>query len=137
MGDSELDAIRQARLQQLKQQSGNGAGATRASGGAGRGGNGEPSKEDQEAQAEYRHTILATILSNEARERLARIAIVRPDRARGVEDLLISMAQRGQLGGQKVSEPQLIGLLDQISQREGGSDKQKITVSQNIFMDLR
>lgn len=42
-----------------------------------------------------------------------RIALVRPERARGVEDLLARMAQGGQLRG-RVSEDQLIGVLDQV-----------------------
>lgn len=44
---------------------------------------------------------------------VSRIALVRPERARGIEQLLMRMAQGGQLRG-KVSEDQLIGVLDQV-----------------------
>jgi len=42
--------------------------------------------------------------------------MVKADKARGVEDLLLRMAQTGQLRGQ-VSESQLIGLLEQLNQQ--------------------
>lgn len=45
---------------------------------------------------------MAQILSPEARERLARIRIVKEEKARGVEEMLIRMAQSGQIRG-KVS----------------------------------
>jgi programmed cell death protein 5 len=45
---------------------------------------------------------------------VSRIALVRPERAKGIEQLLMRMAQGGQLRG-KVSEDQLIGVLDQVS----------------------
>ena len=37
------------------------------------------------------------VLLPAARERLARIALVKPDKARGVEDLVLQAAQRGQI----------------------------------------
>lgn len=48
---------------------------------------------------------------------VARISIVKADKARAVEDLLIRMVQTGQIRG-KVSESQLIGLLEQINQQQ-------------------
>ena len=48
---------------------------------------------------------------------VSRIALVKPSKATAVQDLLIRMAQSGQVR-QKISEQQLIGLLDQI---EGGA----------------
>ncbi|RKP17667.1 hypothetical protein ROZALSC1DRAFT_16115 [Rozella allomycis CSF55] len=63
---------------------------------------------------EMRHSFLAQILTNEARERLSRIAIVKPEKARVVEEMLIRMRQTGQIR-QKVDEDQLKGLLEQIS----------------------
>lgn len=45
---------------------------------------------------------------------MSRIALVKPDRARGIEQLLMRMAQSGQLRG-RVSEEQLLGVLDQVS----------------------
>jgi programmed cell death protein 5 len=43
--------------------------------------------------------------------------MVKADKARAVEDLLIRMAQTGQLRG-KVSESQLIEILEQINQQQ-------------------
>ena len=45
---------------------------------------------------------------------MSRISIVKPEKARGVEDLLIRMAQSGKLRGQ-VTEPQLVQYLEQIN----------------------
>ena len=47
-------------------------------------------------------------------EIVSRIALVKPDRARAIEQLLMRMAQSGQLRG-RVSEDQLIDVLDQVS----------------------
>lgn len=44
---------------------------------------------------------------------VSRIALVKPDRARAIEQLLARMAQSGQLRG-RVSEDQLIDVLDQV-----------------------
>ncbi|ORZ36674.1 PDCD5-related protein [Catenaria anguillulae PL171] len=52
-----------------------------------------------EKAEEMRKTMLMSILDTEARERLARIAIVKPANARAVEDMVIRMAQTGQLRG--------------------------------------
>lgn len=62
---------------------------------------------------------MSQILSPEARERLSRIALVKPDRARAIEQLLARMAQSGQLRG-RVSEDQLIDVLDQVEAMEKG-----------------
>ncbi|CAG8856388.1 16890_t:CDS:2, partial [Gigaspora margarita] len=53
---------------------------------------------------------LIQILDNEAQEKLTRISIVKAEKARTVEDLLIRIARSGQLRG-KVNESQLIDLL--------------------------
>ncbi|KAJ3290328.1 hypothetical protein HK104_006847 [Borealophlyctis nickersoniae] len=73
---------------------------------------------------EMRRGMLIQILDNEARERLARIKIVKEDKARAVEDMLIRMAQTGQLRG-KVSEPQLIDMLEQLSEQHQKETKIK------------
>ncbi|KAK9811763.1 hypothetical protein WJX72_009653 [[Myrmecia] bisecta] len=123
MGDDpELEAIRQRRMQQLMSQYGKGGGM----------GGGMPSQEDQEqkeeqqrAQEEQRQTMLISILQPQARERLARIALVKPEKARGVENILLQMAQRGQIV-EKVSEERLISLLEQINEQQ--ATKTKVTI---------
>jgi programmed cell death protein 5 len=56
--------------------------------------------------------------------------MVKADKARAVEDLLIRMAQAGQLRG-KVSESQLIEILEQINQQQ--KPETKIVVSTNFL----
>lgn len=55
---------------------------------------------------------------------VARISLVKPEKAQRVEDMIIHAAQSGQLGG-KVDEANLINLLDQISEKQQHT---KITV---------
>lgn len=54
--------------------------------------------------------------------------MVKADKARAVEDLLIRLAQSNQLRG-KVSEQQLIDLLGKINQQEPSASQTKIVVS--------
>lgn len=49
---------------------------------------------------------------------VSRIALTRPEMASRVEDLLVRMGQAGQIRGQ-VSDEQLKGLLQQVSQAQG------------------
>ncbi|RKO97322.1 DNA-binding TFAR19-related protein, partial [Caulochytrium protostelioides] len=123
MEDDELAAIRARRMAEMKQAAGGGggggfgglpAGLRPGSGGpSGPGGGGNDQEKARQAD-EMRRGILHQILDSAARERLARIKMVKEDKGRAVEDLLIRMAQTGQLGG-KVGENQLIQLLDQIN----------------------
>lgn len=63
-------------------------------------------------------SLLSLFLS---RSVVSRIALVKPSKARAIQDLLIRMAQSGQVR-QKVTEQQLIGLLDQVEgQGPGGA----------------
>jgi programmed cell death protein 5 len=78
--------------------------------------------------------MLAQILDNQARERLSRIAMVKPEKARAVEDLLLKTAQRGGLRS-KVTEPQLIGLLGEIAEQQGGQERGKITFDRRRMDD--
>eukprot|EP00128_Syssomonas_multiformis_P013433 Colp12_sorted_trinity150504_noHs@696 len=83
---------------------------------AGLGGKGGPSKEEQAArQAEARQAILTQVLAQEARARLSNIILVKPDKGRAVEEMIVRMAQTGQLR-KKVDEAELIKMLDQVNQ---------------------
>ncbi|GAA5916044.1 Sdd2p [Sporobolomyces salmoneus] len=129
--DGDLEAIRAKRMAELQGSSSGGGpsssrlppGAAPGAGGAGAGGPGGAGGEDQAAkmaaEEEQRRTIMRQILSNEARERLSRIGLVKPERARSIEQLLMRMAQSGQLRG-RVSEEQLIDVLDQVEAMEKG-----------------
>ena len=66
---------------------------------------------------EQRKAILGQILTNEAKERLANIAVVKPEKAEKLEMLLIQNAQRGKLTG-KITEAQMIDVLEQVSESE-------------------
>ncbi|KDQ59590.1 hypothetical protein JAAARDRAFT_175026 [Jaapia argillacea MUCL 33604] len=114
MEDPELAAIRAARLGQL-QQAGNG--------GAGGQGSGEDEGK-KAAEEQMRRDLLATVLDHAARERLSRIALVSPDRARQIEGILLRMAQTGQLRG-RVSEAQLIELLEQAEDAQSKASGKK------------
>jgi programmed cell death protein 5 len=57
---------------------------------------------------------------------VSRISIVKPEKARSIEDYLLNMAQRGQLAS-KVTEEQLIAMLSQIAEQETAA-KPKIVV---------
>lgn len=91
-------------------------------------------EEQQREAAERRQMMLARVLSSQARERLARIALVKPDKAKGVEDVILRGAQYGQIT-EKVSEERLIQLLEQINEQTQKSTKVVITRRRNVFDD--
>ncbi|KII89236.1 hypothetical protein PLICRDRAFT_601035 [Plicaturopsis crispa FD-325 SS-3] len=78
----------------------------------------QQAKQQQEEQ--MRRDLMATVLDTAARERLARIALVSPERSRQIESILLRLAQSGQLRG-RVSESQLIDLLEQAEEAQGKS----------------
>lgn len=116
--DDDLEQIRARRLAQLQQQYGD---KVQPGGGGGQGGGNaaaqaaaEEKRRDQEA--EMRNSILSQILSQEARSRLATLSVAKPEKAKMVENLLISNAQMGRLPG-KLSEADLKGLLEKVSEQ--------------------
>ncbi|CEP08286.1 hypothetical protein [Parasitella parasitica] len=135
MEDDELQAIRARRLAELQGKSG--SGGSSPSGGF----TGVPSmsgsKEDEDKKGqmeEMRRNMLYQILDNSARERLGRIQMVKADKARAVEDLLIRMAQANQLRN-KVTEQQLIDLLGQINQQDSSSNSRKVVYNRRHYDD--
>lgn len=114
MDDADLQRIRAARLAEL--QSSAPSGPVRAAGAGAAGGQGQKnsSGEDEDAQ---RHAQLSQILDTGARDRLRRIALVKPDRARSVEDLILRMMRSGQIR-QRVKEAELVGLLQEIAEQQ-------------------
>ncbi|KMS96048.1 hypothetical protein BVRB_002480 [Beta vulgaris subsp. vulgaris] len=126
MADPELEAIRQRRMQELMAQ--RGAGSQQ---------NPEQQKAQEEAKMEAeerRQMMLAQILSSEARERIARIALVKPEKAKGVEDVILRAAQMGQIA-EKVSEEKLISLLEQINTQTTKQTKVTITRRRSVLED--
>ncbi|KAJ9061531.1 hypothetical protein DSO57_1019723 [Entomophthora muscae] len=118
MEDQELQQIRAQRMAQLQANVRGGGGDSRGPTAL----SGPPGEDDGKAQKmeELRDRLLLQILDNEARQRLQRISLVKPDKARAVEDRLISLAQSGRLRG-VVTEQALIQFLSQISQAQSGS----------------
>ncbi|KAL2473731.1 double-stranded DNA-binding family protein [Forsythia ovata] len=125
MADPELEAIRQRRMQELMAQRGMG--------------NTDPEQQKSQDEAkreaeEQRQMMLSQILTSEARARLARIALVKPDKARGVEDVILRAAQMGQIA-EEVSEERLISLLEQINTQTTKETKVTIRRRPSILDD--
>ncbi|VFQ58810.1 unnamed protein product [Cuscuta campestris] len=122
MADPELEAIRQRRMQELM--------AQRSAGNPDQ----QKAQEDakREADEERRQLMLSQILTSEARERVARIALVKPEKARGVEDIILRAAQMGQIV-EKVSQEKLIELLEQINTQT--TKQTKVTIQRRRFED--
>ncbi|KAJ7460993.1 PDCD5-related protein [Mycena galericulata] len=85
----------------------------------------EAAKRAQEEQ--MRRDVMATVLDTAARERLSRIALVSPERSKQIEGILMRMVQSGQLRG-RVSEDQLIDLLEQMEEAQGKTTAKKSTI---------
>ena len=74
----------------------------------------EQAKLEELARAEAeRKRILRVILEPEARQRLARLRLVRPEYARFIEDQLILLAQSGRLR-KPITDDQLVKILESL-----------------------
>ncbi len=110
MTDPELERLRRKRMLELQRR----AQAQQAQEGRSE----EERRKEEERRAleeAQRRALLRKILTPEARERLARVRLARPQLAQTVENYLIQMAQSGQLNG-KVDEDQLKKILKQVSE---------------------
>ncbi|RXH99007.1 hypothetical protein DVH24_011332 [Malus domestica] len=140
VADPELEAIRQRRMQELMAQHGVGG-----SGGQQQNPEQHKANEDAKREAEERRQMmLSQIVSGEARERIARIALVKPEKARGVEDVILRAAQMGQIVEKKqsahyfsfqVSEEKLISLLEQINNQTNKQTKVTIQRRRSVLED--
>lgn len=66
---------------------------------------------------ETRSNALSQLLDSTARARLSTLSLVKPQKARAVQDLILRMAQTGQIR-QKLSEGELVQLLERVSEKE-------------------
>lgn len=105
--DKELEEIRRRKMEALQQQQQQ-----------------EEVQAEQDAQYEQqRQAVLRKILSPEARERMARLRIARPDFAEAVENQLIMLAQQGQLRA-VIDDASLVQILERLS-----PDKREIKIT--------
>ncbi|XP_060192319.1 uncharacterized protein LOC132621868 isoform X2 [Lycium barbarum] len=127
MADPELEAIRQRRMQELMAQQG--------AGGSQQNPDQQKAQDEAKREADERRQVMLTqILTSEARARVARIALVKPDKAKGVEDVILRAAQYGQIT-EKVSEQKLIELLEQINTQTTKQTKVTIQRRRNVLED--
>jgi programmed cell death protein 5 len=107
----ELDEIRKKRLRELQ----NAAGANEQEEELRR-----QRDEAEEAFERQKQVILRTIMTDEAKQRLSNIKLVKPEMAENIENQLVQLAQSGRLSG-KITEEQLLRLLKQIQDRKRDS----------------
>lgn len=101
MDDSELNAIRAARMAELQKRQ-----SQSASSGA----------------DEQKFSVLSQVLEPSARERLLRVRIVRPDRADQVEQYLMKLIQMGSIT-RKLGEQDIVEILESLSRDEKKQSK--------------
>jgi len=98
--DEELENLRKKKLQEMQEQ-------------AAYQDQMEQQEEQQKQLEEQKKAILRKILTNEARERLGRIRIARPEMVESIENQLIAIAQSGKLKN-KINDEELRMLLSKV-----------------------
>eukprot|EP00245_Coleochaete_scutata_P003754 TRINITY_DN15621_c0_g1_i2.p1 TRINITY_DN15621_c0_g1~~TRINITY_DN15621_c0_g1_i2.p1 ORF type:complete len:128 (+),score=37.28 TRINITY_DN15621_c0_g1_i2:42-425(+) len=126
MDDPELAAIRQKRMQEMM--------AQRGMGGASNPQQQEQQEEQKRDGEERRQMMLSQLLTPEARQRISNIALVKPEKARSVEDMIIQGARYGKIT-EKVSEDRLISLLEQINEQSQKATKVTIQRRRSVLDD--
>ncbi|XP_057328382.1 programmed cell death protein 5 [Microplitis mediator] len=105
MADPELEMIRQQRMAQLRSQYQGGDESKQ-----------KAAEEQRQQQQDMKHSILTQVLDQSARARLNTLSLGKPEKAKMVEEMLVSMAQRRQLTG-KLGEKELISILESVNQQ--------------------
>ncbi|CUM64580.1 uncharacterized protein PRCAT00002188001 [Priceomyces carsonii] len=116
MEDSELNAIRAARLAELQKSSG------------------QPSDASSARNDEAKLSVLSQILETSARERLSRVRMVRPDRADAVEKYIVKMYSMGSIA-RKLTEKDIVEILDGLSRDEKQHTQNKIVFNRKASID--
>ena len=98
--DEELEDLKKKKLQELQQQ-------------MGVQGNLEEEEVQRKKFEEQKKMILRAVLSSQARERLGRIKVARPEVAESIENQIIMLAQSGRLKN-KINDEQLRMLLSKL-----------------------
>ncbi|GAB0086540.1 programmed cell death protein 5 [Sergentomyia squamirostris] len=107
MADDELSAIRSQRLAEMQQQYGSGPEQKQQA---------EAQEERRQQQEEMKNSILAQIMDQSARARLNTLKLSKPEKAQMVEQMIVRMAQMGQLPG-KIDDAQLVQLLESLNKQ--------------------
>lgn len=118
-----MNAIRAARLQELQKNGGQGS----SSGGGGQGVNASGGNGGDRGDSEL-GAMLDKLLEPEARARLSRVNLVRPERARAVEQYVVRLAQSGQVR-RKLTEGDIVEILDGLARDEQKRNETKIVFS--------
>lgn len=100
MDDNELNAIRQARIAEMQKN--------------------QQSSQQSETN-EMKFTMLNQALDTNARERLSRVRIVRPDRAEAVENYLLKLISMGSIT-KRLGEQDIVEILNSLSRDEKKAD---------------
>lgn len=108
--DPELQALRDARLAELKR-------GTQGPGGGEESGKG--------AGSDRVGAVIAAYLQPQALERLSRVSLVRPDRAQAVEQYLARMVSQGALS-HKVTEEEIVQILHGVAREQNKKNETKI-----------
>lgn len=130
MDDSELQAIRAARLQEMQRNAQGGRGS--ANGGGEGDGSGANSGADK-ANA-ITESILSQILEPEAKERLNRVRMVKPERVLSVENYLVRLFQSGGIRS-KVGGEDIVDILDKIAKEERKTNTTRIKFERREYAD--
>ncbi len=99
--EEESEMIKRKKLEQLKKQ-------LEAS---------EAQEETDEQYEQQKEALLRSLLTPEARERLGRVRVARPEVAEGVEQQIMMLSQRGMLKG-KIDDETLKKLLKKITDNQ-------------------
>uniref|UniRef100_A0A1B0DC28 Uncharacterized protein n=1 Tax=Phlebotomus papatasi TaxID=29031 RepID=A0A1B0DC28_PHLPP len=104
--DDDLNAIRAQRLAEMQKQYG----------GSEQKQQGEAQEERRRQEEDMKNSILAQILDQAARARLNTLKLSKPEKAQMVEQMIIRMAQMGQIPG-KLDDAQLVQLLESVNRQ--------------------
>ncbi|XP_075225056.1 programmed cell death 5 [Lycorma delicatula] len=107
MADPELEELRKKRLAELQ---------SSYSGGPGGPQNEKAIEERKRETEDLKNSILSQVLDQSARARLNTLMLGKPEKGHMVENMLLRMAQTGQIMG-KLGENELINILQSINQQ--------------------
>ncbi|KAG0677278.1 hypothetical protein C6P40_003303 [Pichia californica] len=127
MDDTELQAIRAARLQEMQR---NAQGRSTDGGSTGN----DEKNAQQEKANNYADSVLNQILEPEAKQRLSRVRMVKPERVLGVENYLIRLYQSGGIRS-KVGEEDIVDILDKIANEERKNTTTRIKFERREYTD--